>query len=372
LVVGKTAPPDDIALLEISQIDAKTAELNWQAPTDLDVLIGGKIIIRHTTDTVTPQWQYSNDIIPAVAGNATKARVPLLAGTYLVKAEDSTGNRSVNTTSISVTLPQPLSPLTVITFNEDTTSPPFQGDLTNMLYSVDEDALILDQGVFIDSLATDGDFDALATIDGVGDIVPEGQYEFGSTLDLGGTYDADMRARFVTSAFLPGDQWDDKMDPIDTWVDIDGADLDKVNATLYVRSTNNDPTIDDPVYTEWQPLVNGTRQGRGFQFKVIATSTDVTQNIKIIELGATVELAKRQEIGNNLTSGAAAYVVTFTNAFYATPSIGISAQNMATGDYYALSAISRTGFTITFKNSAGTNISRTFDYTAVGNGKQLP
>lgn len=371
-VAGKTAPPADIALLEISQIDSKTAELNWQASTDLDVLIGGKIIVRHTTDITTPQWQYSNDIIPAVAGNATKARVPLLTGTYLVKAEDSSGNRSVNTTSVSVTLPEPLSPLIVITYNEDTTTPPFQGNLTNMLYSADQDALILDQGVFIDALATDGDFDALATIDGVGDIVPEGQYEFGSTLDLGAVYDADMRARFVTSAFLPGDQWDDKMDPIDTWSDIDGGDLDKVNATLYVRSTNNDPTINDPVYTEWQPMINGTRQGRGFQFKVIATSADVTQNIAISELGATVELAKRQEIGNNIASGAAAYAVTFTNAFYATPSIGISAQNMATGDYYTLSAISRTGFTITFKNAAGTSISRTFDYTAVGYGKQLP
>ena len=372
LIAGKTAPPADITLLEISQIDPKTAELSWQASTDLDVLIGGKIIVRHTTDTTTPQWQDSNDIIPAVAGNARKARVPLLAGTYLVKAEDSSGNRSVNATSINVTLPKPLSPLIVITYNEDTTSPPFQGNLTNMLYSADQDALILDQGVFIDALATDGDFDALASIDSVGDIVPEGQYEFGSTLDLGAVYDADMRARFVTSAFLPGDQWDDKMDPIDTWSDIDGDDLDKVNATLYVRSTDDDPTIDDPVYTEWQPLINGIRQGRGFQFKVIATSTDVTQNIAISELGATVELAKRQEIGNNIASGAAAYAVTFTNAFYATPSIGISAQDMATGDYYALSSITRTGFTITFKNSAGTNVSRTFDYTAVGYGKQLP
>jgi predicted phage tail protein len=372
LIVGKTAPPAALTALEISPIDSKTAELGWPAPTDLDVLVGGKIIIRHTPVTVNPEWQDCNDIIPAVAGNATKAVVPLIAGTYMAKAEDSTGNRSVNPITVKITLPEPLSPLSVITFNEDTTSPPFQGNLTNMLYSADQDALILDQGVPIDELAPDGDFDALPSIDGVGDIVPEGEYEFGSTLDLGGIYDTDMRARFVTRAFLPGDLWDDKLDLIDAWGDIDGSTLDKVNATLYVRSTNNDPAGNDPVFTDWQPLVNGTRQGRGFEFKVVATSTDVTQNILIDELGATVELPRRQESGNNITSGAGAYAVTFANAFYATPSIGISGQNMATGDFFALSAISRTGFTVTFRNSAGTAVSRSFDYTAVGYGKQLP
>jgi len=370
-VVGRTAVPEAIAGLEISQTTEQIAELSWPAATDLDVLLGGNIIVRHTPTTSGAEWQGCNDIIPAVPGSATKAVVPLLAGTYMVKAEDSTGNRSTNSVSVTVTLPQPLSPLTVITFNEDTTSPPFQGDLTNMLYSAEQDALILAQGIFIDLLAVDDDFDALPSIDGVGDIVSEGEYEFGSTLDLGAVYDMDIFARFVTRAFLPGDLWDDKLDEIDLWVDIDGSTLDAVNATLYVRTTNNDSTIDDPVYTAWQPLINGTRQGRGFQFKVIATSNNVTQNILIDELGATVQLKKRQENGNNLSSGAGAYAVTFTNAFYGLPSIGISGQNMATGDYFVLSAVARTGFTVTFKNAAGTNISRTFDWQAVGHGKQI-
>lgn len=371
-VVGKTAPPADMGGLEISQIDATTAELLWPQSADLDVIVGGKIIVRHTPNTTGVEWQDTNDIIAAVAGNATSAQVPLLAGTYLIKAEDSSGNRSTNPVSVQVTLPEPQSVLNIITFNEDTTVPPFQGNLTNMLYSVDQDALILDQGIYIDQLAVDGDFDALTSIDGVGGIVAEGEYEFGSTLDLGAKYDADIRARFVIRAFLPADLWDDHEDLIDLWPDIDGSQLDQVNATLYVRSTNNDPSSNDPVYTEWQPLVNGTRQGRGFQFKVIATSTNPDQNILIDELGATVELQRRTELGNNISSGAAAYAVTFANAFYATPSVGVSGQNMATGDYFVLSSISNTGFTVTFRNSAGTAVSRTFDYTAVGHGKQLP
>ena len=370
-VIGKTAVPLDVQGLQISQIDNKTAQLVWPAATDLDVLVGGKVIVRHSISTASVEWQDTNDIINAVAGKSTNATVPLLSGTYMVKFEDSTGNRSINPTAVTVTLPEAQSPLTVATFNEDTTSPPFQGDATNMLYNDEQDALILDQVQFIDELAVDGDFDALPSLDQAGDIESSGEYEFATTLDLGGVFVSDITARFGTRAFLPGDLWDDKEDLIDTWSDIDGSTLDSVNATLYVRTTADDPTTDDPVYSEWQPLVNGTRSGRGYQFKVIATSSDVTQNILIDELGATVALSARTEQANDLTSGAGSYAVTFANAFYQAPSIGISGQNLATGDFYELSSISRTGFTITFKNSGGSAVSRTFDWQAAGHGKQL-
>ena len=77
--------------------------------------------------------------------------------------------------------------------------------------------------------------------------------------------------------------------------------------------------------------------------------------------------------------GAGAKAITFTNAFFTgtaslggtnayLPSIGITAQNMASGDYFEVTSISGTGFTVTFKNSAGTAISRNFNWSAVGYG----
>jgi hypothetical protein len=44
---------------------------------------------------------------------------------------------------------------------------------------------------------------------------------------------------------------------------------------------------------------------------------------------------------------------------------------MATGDFFELSSVSRTGFTITFKDSGGTIVDRNFDYQAVGHGKEI-
>ena len=42
---------------------------------------------------------------------------------------------------------------------------------------------------------------------------------------------------------------------------------------------------------------------------------------------------------------------------------------MASGDYFEVSGISGTGFTVHFKNSSNASISRNFNYSAVGFGK---
>jgi hypothetical protein len=43
---------------------------------------------------------------------------------------------------------------------------------------------------------------------------------------------------------------------------------------------------------------------------------------------------------------------------------------LSTGDYYEITSASRTGFTVTFRNSAGTAVSRQFQYVANGYGTQ--
>jgi hypothetical protein len=41
---------------------------------------------------------------------------------------------------------------------------------------------------------------------------------------------------------------------------------------------------------------------------------------------------------------------------------------MVSGDYYAITSKSKTGFTITFFNSSNSAIDRTFDFVAKGHG----
>ena len=367
---GKTAPPADVLGVSILAIDEASAIISWDRATDLDVLLGGKVLIRHNVALVTPAWDESQEIVPAAAGSQTQKQVPLLEGSYLLKFEDDFGNRSVNATAIVVDLPTPQPRFLVQAYAEDQENPPFSGNVTGMYYNFDLDGLVIDSGQLIDDMAPDGNFDALPSIDVTGGINPAGEYEFGSSWDMGSVFDVNIRRRFVARPLLPGELFDDNTLLIDEWPEIDEGNLDRVNAEMYVRTTNDDPA-GTPVYGDWNQFANAIVRGRGFQFKTIATSGDPSINILIDELGVEMELQLRTEQSAVLTSSASAYAVTFTNAFYQAPNIGITASNMATGDFFLITAVTRLGFTVEFKNSAGTAVSRQFSYTAVGYGKEI-
>jgi hypothetical protein len=296
--------------------------------------------------------------------------VPLLEGTYLIKFEDDGGRRSAAAATAAVDLPTPQPRFLVQSYREDQESPPFSGNVTDMVYSAELDGLILSLGKLIDEYATDGNWDGLGTIDSLSSGSGSGEYEFGTTYDFGGVYDVNLRRYFVTRPYSPSNLWDDQLDLIDLWADIDGDVLDQVNATLYVRSTSDDPGA-SPVWSEWSEFVNAVKRGRAFQFKTEATSLSEDQNIVIDELGAELELQQRTETSGSITSGASTYSVTFANAFYQAPAVGVTAYNMATGDYYAVTSQSRTGFSITFYDSGANVISRDFSYTATGYGKEV-
>jgi hypothetical protein len=373
---GKTAPPVAVAGLSLIPIDGASAILSWDRATELDVLLGGKVLIRHNVVLSGALWEESQEIVAAAAGSQTQKQVPLLEGTYLVKFEDDGGNRSLAATSVIVDLPTPQPRLLVQTYAEETETPPFNGNYTDMFYvtSLAEaggaGGIMLSSGLAVDAMATDGNWDALASIDSVGGVLSAGEYEFGSTYAFPGIFDCNLRRRLVTLPYIPGDFWDDKTDLIDTWDLIDGTGGDRVNAATYVRSTQDDPS-GTPVWSAWREFSNAIVRGRGFQFKTQATSTDPTQNILIEELGAEMELQQRTEQSATLTSGAGTYTVTFTNAFYQAPSVGVTGFDMATGEYFTISSVTRAGFQVTFRNSAGSAVSRQFTYTAIGFGRQI-
>jgi hypothetical protein len=367
---GKTAPPSDVQNASLIAGDQLSGVLTWDRAPDLDVLLSGKVLIRHSTLLSGAVWDRSQEIVAAAAGSQTQKQVPMLEGTYLLKFEDDSGNRSVNASTITADFPAPQPRSLFKQYAEDQESPPFSGNIAGLLYSSEYDGLILEAGELVDDMATGGNWDALTTIDGVSGVSPVGEYEFGSSWDMGAVYDVNLRRRFVTRPLLSSSLWDERITLIDSWPPIDEDGLDKVNAQLYVRTTADDPA-GTPTWGEWNEFANVISRGRGFQFKVRATTTDPDLNIIIDELGCLMELQLRTEQSAIIASGAASYAATFDNAFYQPPNIGITAQNMATGDFFTVSAVTRTGFAIVFKNSAGTNVNRNFTYTAVGYGREV-
>jgi predicted phage tail protein len=375
---GKTAVPGNVQNLTIETISANSARLRWDQTVDLDVRLGGRVHIRHTNLTDgTGTWSNSVDLIPAKAGVSTEAIVPLVEGEILVKFEDDGGRQSATETSVIVDFPDALGNMPVQSRREDADSPPYQGTKTDVFYSDEFDALVLDGDILFDSIA---DLDLLTSMDYPGDVQTTGTYEFANTLDLGAVFSLDLSRFFVTAGFFPNDLVDSRTAEVDSWADWDGGIIDQVNAKLYLRRTPDNPAS-SPTWSSWQEFVNGTFLGRGFQFKAELSSSNPAQNILIDQLGYEATFQRRTEQSVvALTSGAASYAVAFDKPFFtgtallgglntSLPSIGITAQNLSQGDFFNVTNVTSSGFDVIFRNSAGTAVSRNFLWSAVGFGK---
>ena len=121
--------------------------------------------------------------------------------------------------------------------------------------------------------------------------------------------------------------------------------------------------------TTYQKIAQQTSiKGRYFKFRCKLSNNDNKTKPKVNALAFTLTLEKRSESDEDVVSGTGTKAITYTNAFYATPSVGISSQGLATGDYYAITSKTKTGFTIQFLNSSASGISKTFDWSAYGFG----
>ena len=361
VAVGKTALPANVSGVSLLPIDDSSAILSWKRATELDVLLGGKTLIRHSSLTSAAQWKDSQEIVVAAAGSQTQKIVPLLAGTYLIKFEDDGGRQSPapgsqdsdwNNTRVTTNLPAPQERLTVGTVDEHT--PNFTGSKTNTVYDSTLDALKLT----VTSNAT----------------ASSGEYVFANSVDLTQVYDVNLRKILKGSNFILNSLWDDRTDLIDTWGYIDAVggltEATACNAAVYVRATNDNPS-GSPTWRAYKEFSNVLITGRAFQFKAILTSNDTNQNIAVTQLGATLELQGRTEsISTPVTTGSSQYTVSFTNPFKQTPTVVVTPTNQQTGDFFELANISRTGFQVTFKNGSAA-VARSFVWAASGFGKEV-
>lgn len=379
--------PTDVT---VQAIEGDLAKLTWKIPpTGLNVE-NMMAVIRHAPQTDgTGEWANSTKLAE-VKAQTDFAVLPLIEGEYLVKFEDENGHRSPEARSATIDLPNALPRLNVQVRREDTDVPPFQGEKVGVFYDPDYDGLVLDGDATFDDIV---DLDAVGTFDFIGTRRSGGEYFFKDVLDLGGVYSVVFSRVLTTRGLYPADTIDDRSERLDRWSDFDGDIPDDTSAEIYFR-TSDQATTDEELLLEdgdfflledgtdkiqmesdldfgaWVPMQSGRHTGRQFQFKCVLTSNHIDQTPIVDELGYTMQMEGRTESSSTLASGAGAKVVTFTNAFYQEPSIGITSSNLASGDYYEVTSTSRTGFTITFFDSSNTAISRNFQYQAVGFGAQ--
>ena len=377
---GKTAIPADITGLTAEPINNKLIRLKWNRSTDIDVTHGGLVYIRHDSSGTdgTGTFEKSVDLIEAAPGNSTEAVVPAITGEYILKFQDDGGRFSAGEASVVVNIPEITNDLLVQTRREDLDSPKFQGVKVNTAFDATTNSLNLTGAGQFDNIA---DFDAEGSLDDVGGISPSGTYDFASTLDLGAVFSLDLVRHFKTEGFYPADLFDSRTANLDTWTDFDGTDANDVDAQLFVRTTQDDPS-GSPTYSDFQNFTSGMFKARAFQFRTVLTSNDPAQDIRVFQLGYSAKLEQRtdQGTGQTITSSAGVTTVPFTSPFFVgtsalgnlnqhLPTVNVTAQNLASGDFFEISNITASNFQIHFKNSSNASISKQFTFTAVGFGK---
>lgn len=352
--VGQSEVPADVQNLTLEPINDEQVRLRWSQTTDLDVKFGGQVYVRHSPRTDgSGTFANSTDLIEALSGNSTEAIVPAKAGEYVIKFRDLGGRFSDGEASVILTIPTTREELVLPVIREQTA---FSGTKTNVTVSSNQLKL------------TNPSTNA------------EGTYNFSNLIDLGAIFSLKIRSHILSTSQNVSDLFDDIPD-LDARVDFDGAAAEKVNGSLFVRTTTDNPSS-SPTYTSYNKFQSGTFRARGFDFKAVLETTDINENILVAELGVDAFLQARTEQSTTLiSSGAGAKAVTFAAPFFTgtsaiggstsayPPSIGITAQNMASGDFFEITNITGTGFTVTFKNSSNTAISRNFSYSAVGYGR---
>lgn len=361
-ILGKAYEPEDVKGFSLVPMGG-VAYLSWEKSEDLDVLLGGAIRIRHSSQA-DPDWKHGVDVA-LLAGSATRAQVPLMNGTYMAKFVDSM-NVPSNTEVRIYTDTLAASKMNVV--RESIQHPNFPG--VKHLMHVDPNllGLCLSPSITFDEVE---DVDDLPSFDFLGSVAAEGSYQFAETVDLGGVLTANLKAFITVDAIGTADDIDARAELMDEWKDFDGAYIDTVNAELQFRSTNDDPEHENAHWSVWKRFFVGEYTARAYQFRVIATSTNKDHTIVIKTLSISVDVDDRTINLSELISDLSGSSIQFEAPFYALPAIGVTIMNQLPGEYADITNRTVNGFDITIRNAEGTPVQRVFDVLAKGYGRVL-
>jgi len=367
--VGKTDPPSNVQNLSMEPITNKLVRLRWTKAVDPDVLHGGRVYVRHSNLTDgSGTFQNSVDLVTALAGNTTDVVVPSLEGEYILKFQDDQGNFSVGEASIIQDLPDLIDTQVILQDREDLDNPPFQGADTNTTFNNLTSALQLTNP------ATNA----------------TGEYAFKDILDLGAVFSLDLKRVIRSVGFVIGTDIETLIPSGSFWDDyaingnFDGASADEANCQIQVATSQTASGS----FGAFNNFANGTFKGRRFKFKLVLETTNVSQNMNVQQAGYTAEFQSRTEQnyqtgGSTSTapqsSGTSAKAVTFGSPFFTgatglgganafLPTVGITIQNAQSGDFFTITNVSGTGFTVNIKNGSSF-VDRSFTFSAVGYGK---
>ena len=357
-IVGAIAPPSDVTDFSCN-VSGQEAHLSWEAVTDLDLAFYN-LRFSEAIDG-TADWQNSVALVEKISRPATSISVPVRQGTYLIKAVDKLGNFSSNATAIISNVTSPLNFNSVATQSEH---PLFSGTLTNVVIS--DNAIELDSSELFDSASGDFDTNTTRFFDSGAsnaDFLSSGNYEFASVIDIGAKHTTRVTASLTQTSDNPDDLFDNRSgDFDDASSNFDGDTPANCNAHLEIATSDDNST-----FTDFRGFVIGEYEARYYKFRVVLISRDGASTPVVSEVSVNLDMQDRIFSDNDIVSGTSTKSITFTKPFKTVNyAVGITAQGMATGDYFTVTNKAITGFDVAFFNSSNSGVSKTFDFIAKG------
>jgi hypothetical protein len=343
-ILGLTEPPSDITNFSLTCI-SNNAHLRWDQATDLDVRNGGTIKLRYSSNTVDPGWSEGTDLGPALPGVTTNHTVPLLNGTYMIKAIDTTNNESLNPGFITSNVANITNMNVVSTLTEN---PTFTGV---------KDRVEVVTGGFLALDETTGGENELS-----------GVYTFSNFIDIGKVATSRVTITLNGTVFDSTSLFDDKAGLFDDASGLfDGGDLTGVEAIVFIRTTNSDPSISGSEnWSDWSQIYVGDYTARAFDFQLRLSSENSTINMDIDTLSVQVDAPDIVDAGSLTTSAVGATTVNLSLAFVTAPVVGITINNGSSGDYAVITNVDEDSFDILIKDAGDTNVARTVNWIARG------
>ena len=370
-LAGKTAAPGAVQNLTMIPTNG-LARLQWTQSTELDVVVGGLVRLRHSPLLSGVTWANSNSIHEDVTGTAKEAYVDLKEGTYSAKFIDSGGRQSVNAALVEFDEPD-LEDLTDInTQIENNTFSGLPSPNTSNLEVVAGELVLKSNG---NVLHTSGTY-----------------YFANNPIDLTAVFSVKLKSEIKSRSFFP-------TAPTMNTLGLDFNPLAAANTTgfaaipsftgdtpennnvqLYVRTTQqnpNDPSFvsdeNSPScsYSTWRPFNNAEFKARAYEFKAEFTTDDNTAQLAVYGLKIISQMTRRTINGSGTTLTNADLSVNFANNFVSTPIIGVTFSAGSTGEYYKITSSSSSSFNISIYDSSNSRIAKAFTFTAIGFGKAV-
>lgn len=333
--------------------------LSWDLAKELNVRVGGLIVVKYTPKTSGAAWT-DGTIIARVSGASCQCTVPLLVGTYMLKAVNIEDKWSYEAAKV-VSSKQGAEDVKDVDYLIE--HPLFEG--VKQGCSVINSELVFNSGGgSMYGISTMYSVDSMFNLEG-NTTTPT--YYFHDYK----VFDYPCRRRLIGNisayAYSETDTINSRLTAVNTWSRWNGEVYSSDTIKLWI-STSPEPDGEGVEWTEWEEFVLRDYEGKGFKFKLTVDDIDDGYSIRVPELSILFQSLARTVSGDNVLVPVEGKTITYDNGFEESPAITIRINGQLSGEYAIVSDITRLGFHVSVVDSAGTPVERSVDYICKGYG----